>query len=271
MRGRWFAAAMLLVVVACDGATDRSEAPPTPDHIRVASFDFVESRLLAEIYAQALEAGGFEVERQFELGPRELVTPALRQGFVDVVPEYAGSALDAVAPDSLADRHDVVEVVEALRETIRPWGVEALSPSPASNQNEIVVTADRARGHDLADVSDLAPLARSLTIGGPPECSVRQHCLVGLTDVYGLRFAAFVPLVGDELVRRALSDGVIDVGVLFSTDAVLADGDLVVLRDDRRLQPAENVVPIVRRPAVDDRAAAILDAVSGHLDRKSVV
>jgi osmoprotectant transport system substrate-binding protein len=257
--------AIMLFTSACGGGTDRSTRAPVDDGIVVASFDFAESRLLAEIYAQALEDEGIAVDRQLELGPRELVLPALRQGFVDVVPEYAGSALDAVSPDSSVAPRNIIDVVDELARAVRPWGIDVLAPSSASNQNTLVVTAAFAADGPFHDISDLAPVAASLTAGGPPECPVRRRCLVGLAEDYGIRFGSFVPLDDQELVRRALVEGVIDVGVLFSTDAALAGHDLVVLDDDKRLQPADNVVPVVRRAAVGERAVAVLDQVSAEL------
>jgi osmoprotectant transport system substrate-binding protein len=133
-----------------------------------------------------------------------------------------------------------------------------------------VVTRALAERASLHTISELARVAPSLVLGGPPECPRRERCLVGLHAVYGLSFASFVPLAGSELVRRALDDGVIDVGVLFTTDAVLADDTVVALADDRALQPAENVVPLVRRDAVDARAAAALNDVGASLTTMSL-
>jgi osmoprotectant transport system substrate-binding protein len=264
---RWssVAAAAALLTVACGDGADRSPQRPGDDRVVVASFDFAESRLIAEIYAQALEYHGVDVRRESVLGPRELVIPALRQGFVDVVPDYAGSALDAADPGSPADRSDSEAVTAALADVVRPWSIDVLSPAPASNQNELAVTSAFARARGVHAISDLAPEAPSLTIGGPPECPARPRCLLGLTETYGLRFRSFVPLAGQDLVRRALDDRVIDIGVLFTTDAVLAGDDLDVLDDDRGLQPAENLVPLVRRGTLDDHARAALDDVSAHL------
>src|SRR5690606_13561886 len=132
---------------------------------------------------------------------------ALQQGFVDVVPEYAGSALDAI---SWGARTSGSDTVAALRAAVRPAGLDVLESSPASNQNELVVTVPTAERERLAAITDLVPRASSLTIGGPPECPERRHCLLGLADVYDLRFDVFVPLAGEDLVRRALQDGVID-------------------------------------------------------------
>ncbi len=255
-----------LGAAACAGDPSRPAAGSPADGLVVASFDFSESQLLAEIYAQALEDEGVAVVRRLGLGPRELVGPALRQGFVDVVPEYAGSALDAARPDAPIDRTDTAAVVDALRRAVVPWGLRVLSPAAASNENAVVVTAELTARYGLTRVSDLAPLAERLSFGGPPECPARPRCLVGLRQQYGLEFETFVPLVGDDLVRRALDDGVIDVGALFTTDAALADGSLVVLADDRRLQPVENVVPVVRATALrDPRVASALDEVSAEL------
>jgi osmoprotectant transport system substrate-binding protein len=263
MRG-WPVVAAVLLAGACDSSAPTVDRPPGSD-IVVASFDFPESQLVAEIYAQALEGEGLVVDRQLGLGPRELVMPALRQGFVDLVPEYAGSALAAFAPGSSPDPGDVHDVVDQLAAAIGPWGLEVLSSSPASNRNELAVTAETAANVGLSTISNLGPYATSMTIGGPPECPVRRHCLVGLAEVYGLEFGSFVPLADAALVRRALLDGVVDVGVVFSTDAALAGRTLVVLVDDEGLQPADHVVPVARRDALDDRVVAVLDDVSAQL------
>ena len=269
--------AAVLVAGACDGPETSTTGPQSEarsDGIVVASFDFAESRLLAEIYAQALEGQGYPVVRQLDLGPRELVMPALRQGFVDVVPEYAGSALDATT--SGTDRRDAApgaptDAVAELRAAVRSSGLEVLEASPASNQNELVVTDDTAERQQLTSITDLVPVASMLTIGGPPECPTRRRCLIGLAEVYDLRFDSFIPLGGEDLVRRALEDGVIDVGVMFSTDATLADpAGFVVLADDLGLQPEDHVVPLVRPAAIDPRAVATLDAVSASLSTENL-
>ncbi|HET6954469.1 MAG TPA: ABC transporter substrate-binding protein [Acidimicrobiales bacterium] len=261
-------AAAVVLAGACGGGPGTPTTPPGRGVV-VASFNFPESRLLAEIYAAALEDEGIEVRREIDLGRRELVDPALRQGLVDVVPEYLGSALSAADPGSAVDRSDPVAVSGALAAAVDGWGLRVLVHAEAQNQNALVVSRATAERLALAATSDLGPVAPSLTLGGPPECPRRPQCLVGLTDVYGLRFAAFVPLDGQAQVRRALEDGVVDVGVLFTTDGALAGDELVVLADDRGLQPAENVVPVVRAAVLDGRSggrvAAALDEVSRRL------
>ena len=268
MRRRLVRAVLVPLVLLATGCRGGTPSPPqaATAGVVVASFDFDESRLLAEIYAQALEDEGVAVRREVGLGPRELVLPAMRASLVDVVPEYAGAALDAAStgpPVATADRS---EVVAALAQAVAPWDLTPLTPSRASNQNVLAVSTALAREHDLRSVSDLRSIGEPLVLGGPAECPRRPRCLPGYEARYGLRFRYFVPLAGAELVARALADDVVDVGLLFSTDAALAGGDLVALTDDRFLQPPDVVVPLVRTAVLDDeRIAAALDEVSAEL------
>ena len=261
-------AGAVLLLAAC--GTGGHETPPMPaEGVAVASFNFAESRLVAEIYAQALEDEGVRVRHELDLGPRELVLPALSQGRIDIVPEYLGTAMTAAAPNDTVDRSDPDEVSRALADAVEPWGLRVLRHADAQNQNGLVVTRPTAERLALRTTSDLGPLAPTLTLGGPPECPARRYCLEGLADVYGLRFAAFVPLAGQSYVRQALEDDVIDVGVLFTTDGALGGDDLVLLDDDRGLQPAENLVPVVRSDVLEasgqQRVAVVLDEVSQRL------
>jgi osmoprotectant transport system substrate-binding protein len=257
--------ATLLLLGAC--STDEpSSTPPGGDELVVASFNFDESRLLAEIYALALEDEGIPVRRELDLGPREVVLPALRQGHVDVVPEYLGTILDAVARGPHGDERDPTVLRGLLDAVLEPWGLSALAPSSASNQNAVVVTRATAEARGLRTISDLEAVAPRLTLGGPPECPLRERCLLGLEETYSLAFDGFLPFDGARLVRQALLDGIVDVGVLFTTDGHLAGDELVTLRDDRGLQPAENVIPVVRTAAVaSTRAGAVLDEVAAEL------
>jgi osmoprotectant transport system substrate-binding protein len=233
------------------------------DAVVVASFNFPESRLLAEIYAGALERAGLNVRRELELGPRELVSPALDQGHVDVVPEYLGTALGAADPSVVATT--TPDALTALRAADGPRHLRVLEPAPAQNQNAVVVTKATATRLHLAVTSDLGPVAQTLRLGGPPECPSRPYCLQGLTQVYGLRFGQFVAVSGADRAQRALDDDVVDVAIMFTTDGRLADGGLVALADDRHLQPPENVVPVVREAVASRYGSRLVDA----LDRVS--
>jgi osmoprotectant transport system substrate-binding protein len=234
----------------------------------VASFDFSESALLGEVYAQALEEAGVPVRRELRLGPRELVLPALRQGLVDVVPEYLGSALAAVSPTA-APTADGPALTAELATALRPDRLRVLRPSTAQDQNGLAVTRETAGRLGLRTTSDLRRHSGSLVLGGPAECPHRPYCLEGLQRVYGLRFKGFLPYATEAQRVTALEQGVVDVAVVFTTDGLLAAGDLVLLADDRHLQPREQVLPVVSERAVaryGPRVVRTLDAVSAALD-----
>jgi len=264
--------AATLLAGAC-GAPPGPQVPDRPpprsdDAVVVTSFDFPESAMVGELYAQALEADGVPVRRELLLGPRELVEPALEQGQVDVVPEYLGSALAYLGGEVPAPA-DLPVTEQRLARAFDERGIRLLEPAPAEDQNAVVVLDNTALLHGLRRTSDLADVASAFSFGGPPECPSRPFCLQGLRRVYGLRFKQFVPLdSGGPLTVGALRDQSIDVGLLFSTDPRLQDSDLVPLEDDRGLQPDENIVPAVRASVLarwGDRLRRPLDAVSAGL------
>ena len=242
-------AAAAVVVAACGGGDDRVDGPSATDGVRIASFDFPESLLLAELYAQLIESTGTPVVRLGEIGPREIVAPALEAGQIDLVPEYLGTALRRFGGIEPPD--DTDEAVAALDRVLRPRGLSALAAARAQDQNVFAVTREWADREGVETVSDLAPFAATMRIGGPPECADRRLCLVGLADVYGLEFAEFVAQPSLEFTAEALERGEIGVGVLFSTAPALLTFGLIALEDDGGLQPAENVVPVVRVDALD--------------------
>lgn len=252
--------AVALVAGAC--GSDDADGPT----IVVATFNFGESLILGEIYAQALEDGGYPVERNLGLGSREVVKPALESGEIGLVPEYTGSLGNFLGVTPTADEQSTWQ---AVKEAFEANGVTLLGYAPAQDKNGFVVTAGAAAAHGLSKVSDLAPIAADLVFGGPPECPERLNCLPGLESVYGLTFAEFKPLdVGGPLTVAALEAGDIDVGVLFTTDGVIAAKGLVLLDDDGGLQPAENIVPAVRMDIVEaygDDLTDLLDRVSAQI------
>lgn len=265
--------AALLVAGCTGGGSARHVGSTTRPVVRVASFDFSESRLLAEIYAAAIEGHGYPVQRVLGLGSREIVQPALQQGLVDLVPEYAGSALrflDTTRPPADAA---TATVHARLAEALGGARVVVLSFAPAQDTNGIVVTAATALSNHLSTISDLRPVASQLAFGAPPECPERPFCLLGLRGRYGLHFAKFLPMPSREVTLQALATGEIAVGLLETTDPHLADGKLVLLTDDRKLQPAENIVPVVRRTVIDRYGqpfARLVDAVSARLTTASL-
>src|SRR6266516_4724385 len=176
--------------------------------VTVGSFDFPESSLLAELYAQAVEGAGVHVIREFGLGPRELILPALEKGVVELLPEYAGSALAFVTLQESSGAAGPIQTTGALRVALAPSGVDVLQPSPAEAQNAGAITLSTARRFGLSDVSELRDVAAQLTFGGPPECTERSYCLLGLEQTYGLHFKRFVSLdAGGPLTIEALRSG----------------------------------------------------------------
>jgi osmoprotectant transport system substrate-binding protein len=273
MSRRWVVAAVLSLAVglsACGSpATDPGESALGDDAITVGSFEFAESELLAELYSQALERGGYDVRRAFGLGPRELVGPALDQGLVEVVPEYAGTALRFLVLGDDVEPVDGPDTHRALVAALRGHPVVALAAAPAQTANTFAVTRATAERFALRALSDVVPVADQLSFGGPPECPQRPLCLAGLEQVYGLDFGEVVSLdAGDAITMDALARGVVDIALLFTTTPQLEGGDLVELDDDRGLQPSENITPLVHAEVLDrwgPDVAARLDAVSGQL------
>ena len=240
----------------------------------VASFNFPESELLAAIYGLAIRHAGIPVQLQLDLGPRELVQPALEQGLVDVVPEYLGTALTSLQPAPGVPMSDPAAVRAALARALAQWHVQVMTPAAAQDQNGVVVTDATARRLGLRKVSDLRRAAGRLVLGGSPECPDRAYCLPGLRRVYGLGFARFVPFDTEPQRVTALREGVVDVAVLDTTDGNLATGDLILLTDDRHLQPAENVVPVITSSAMaryGNRLAGAVNAVSVQLTSKELL
>ena len=281
-RGRYRLAALaasfvvFTLLAACQQAPQPSSqrAAGQGGTVVVASFNFPESELLAAIYALAIQHAGIPVRLQLDLGPRELVQPALQQGFADLVPEYLGTALTSLQPDAKVAESDPAAVWHALALAFASWHIRVLSPAAAQDQNGVVVTRATAARLRLRTVSDLRRVASRLTIGGTPECPKRPYCLPGLRSVYGLEFAAFEPFDTQAQRVTALLRGVVDVAMLTTTDGNLATGNLVLLADDRHLQPAENVVPVVTESAVaryGKRLTGVLNEVSSRLTTNALV
>jgi osmoprotectant transport system substrate-binding protein len=265
---------LLTLLAACQQASVGRPGSAHGGTVVVASFNFPESELLAAIYGLAIRHAGIPVRLELGLGPRELVQPALEQGLVDVVPEYLGTALTSLRSPAGLAMSDPAEVRAALARALARWHVQVMAPAPAQDQNGLVVTGVTARRLGLRKVSDLRRVAGGLTLGGSPECPGRTYCLPGLRQVYRLAFAGFLPFSTEAQRVTALREGVVDVAVLDTTDGNLAAGDLVLLPDDRHLQPAENVVPVITSSALaryGKRLNNAVNAVSAQLTSRALL
>jgi osmoprotectant transport system substrate-binding protein len=264
--------ALAVLCAACTGPGHGGSPAPSAGHaqatITVGSFNFPESVLLAHIYAGALAAKGFPVRVLPDLGTRELVDPALMNGLIQLVPEYTGSALDFLSLGQQAATSDAAATYRSLTRLAERRGLVAAQPAPAQDANAIVVTAATAARYHLRSIADLLKAAPGLVFGGPPECRERADCLPGLERIYGLRFKTFAPTDTGPLTLQALDAGQIGAALLFTTDPGIPARHLVVLEDNRALQPAENITPLIRRSTVErygPRLLATLNAVSARL------
>jgi osmoprotectant transport system substrate-binding protein len=240
----------------------------------VASYDFSENRVLAELYAQALSAKGVPVTVSSGLGTREIVQPALEQGRVDLVIDYLGTALDFVSPGLKRAHASTASVYAALQAALKSRGITTVGYAQALDQNGFVVTTEFANKHRISRISELGPLAASLTLGGPPECVDRRYCLKGLQDTYGLQFKAFRALSTRAATATALASGEVDVGMVETTDARLAGGQLRPLADDLNLQPPENIVPLIRASVAQqfgDRLTSELRSLTARLRTQDLI
>ena len=264
----------VLALSACGGGGDPlsgggDNTGSSGSQIIVGSADFTESQLIGSIYSQALQAAGVEVKEQFNIGSREVYIAALKDGSIDLVPEYSGALLKYLDEKSTAT---TTEAVQAELTTKLPEGISMLQPSPAEDKDVLAVTKATADKYKLTKISDLAPVAGELVLGGPPEWKTRVNGVVGLRDVYGLNFKEFVALdAGGTLTMTALTNGQIQAGDLFSTDPGLVTNNLVALEDDKSLFAAENVVPLIKTAKLNDTVTKTLNDVSAKLTTEDLI
>jgi osmoprotectant transport system substrate-binding protein len=251
-----------------DSNRDNSESTSRDRPIVIGSFDFSESRILAEIFGQALEERGYPVTRLENVASREVMEPALEQGFVDFVPEYQGTALTFLGLGREIRAAGTRETHKKLTKVLGDRDISVLDYAPAENKNEVVVTQATAYRLQLENIGDLRAVASQLVFGGPPECPARPLCLDGLQDTYGLKFKEFRPLdAGGPMTVAALEGGEIDVGILFTTSPAIPIRRLTVLEDNRNLQPSENIVPVVREEVAEAHGMEFTGLVNSITER----
>ncbi|MEV0287004.1 MULTISPECIES: ABC transporter substrate-binding protein [unclassified Kribbella] len=257
---------VLDAVVGVIGPDDSSsgEAGQRP-RLTVGSANFPENELLAEIYAGALSAAGFEVSTKLNIGSREVLFPAMERSEINVVPEYTGALLNYLSKGE-ASATGTSEQVSKLDATL-PKGLRLLKPSKAQDQETVTCTRAVAEKHGLTSLEDLAPVSGELVFGGPPELPQREGFgFKGLKDVYGVVFAKFQPLdVSGPLTVAALRDGKVDCANLFSTASAITTNGFVSLTDPRGLIQSEAVVPLITEASATPQVTQTLDAVSAQL------
>jgi glycine betaine/choline ABC-type transport system substrate-binding protein len=230
---------------AADSKVIQSNSANSGKTIIVGSKNFTEQFLLGEIYAQALEAAGYTVKKELNLGSEQIADKAVKSGQVDAYPEYTGTALTSFFDVKIEDvPTDAKAAYELAKADYAKEGLTALDPTPFTDSNGVGVTKEFADKEGLKTISDLAPKSKGLTFTGPPECRQRPDCLIGLQKVYDVKFT-FKPV--DISTRYELLDkGQTDVTEVFTTDGPLSTGKYVLLEDDKHVFPPYNATLVVR-------------------------
>ncbi len=237
----------------------------------VGSTDLPEQVVVADAYGDALRRAGFQVRLATGLGDRAAVLAAFAAGRIDLFPDYVGSLLISLDAGMTAQATRVRTALPALRAALRARGATVLEPAPAVDDNAFAVTPALARAEHLSTLSSLRGHARQLVLGGPPACPSSPTCLPGLARVYGLHFKAFVALDdGGPVSVEAVETGRVQVVELFSSQGSIQSHGLVALGDDRHLQPADHVVPVIRAGRDTPPVARVLDGLSRDLTTDSL-
>jgi glycine betaine/choline ABC-type transport system substrate-binding protein len=216
--------------------------------ITIGSKNFTEQFVLGEIYSQALEAAGFKVKKQLNLGSELIAFKALKAGKIDAYPEYTGTALTSFFKVKTADvPKDAEKAYEMTKEGFAKDNITALPHTPFENTFRLTMTKANATKLGVKTTSDLKGKEKDLSISGFPECKQRQDCLLGVQDTYGLKFGKFV---ASEQKYQVLDSGDADVVFGFTTDGDLAGGKYVTLDDDKEFFPPYNITFAIRNEAL---------------------
>lgn len=265
-----------LAVTACGGGGDplagggsgQSGGAPA-ETVVVGSANFPENQILAEIYAQALQAKGVTVEKRLNIGSRETYFPGLEDGSIDLIPDYTGVLLQFVKPDATEKEPDAVYT--ALQGAL-PETLTVLERSEAENKDAIVVTRETATRLNATTIEDLAPNCGQLVFGGPPEFQTRPDGIPGVAATYGCTFAEYRALdAGGPLTVGALTNGDVQAADLFTTDPSLEANGFVALEDSKNNFAAQNVVPLMTKAKATPEVTEALNAVSAQLTTEELI
>ncbi len=281
--------AMALGLVACgsdDSSSDEVPAEPTASGttieadpangdtptLTIGSKNFTEQIVLGEIYAQGLEAAGYNVKTDLNLGSETVALAALKKGEISGYPEYISTALTSfydTAPEDVPG--DVNGAYEMAKQDLAGDGIEALPPTPFASANAVGLLTSKAEELGVTQISDLQGKSQDLSLYGSPECRQRIDCLLGLQENYGLEFDSFTP-VDIGLRYEVLDKGQADLSIVFTTDAQLGDGDkYTILEDDKGVLPAGNVMFLTKQETIDKAGpdyAATIELVQEGLTEK---
>ena len=255
----------VLVLAACSSSSSNSNSSPaTKPALIVGSKDFAGAQIISQAYGQTLEGKGYKITFKDNIGPSETVFPLLEQGDIDLYGEFSGTFLTYLGGQPTSNG---AQVFKAVEDKLAPKNIVAVGPASAQDVNAFYVLKKTATKYNLKTVSDLKAVAPQLVFGGPAECLDRPLCLgTKEQQLYGLQFKEVKKLdPGGPVTNKALDDGTIDVGLLFTGSSVIKP-DYVLLKDDKGLQPADNPIALVRKPKATSEVKAILKTVNTKLD-----
>ncbi len=257
---------LLLALTACgdddEGGPTTGQSPTARGQLTVGGANFTEMLVMQQMYKLLLEDAGFTVTVQ-SVDTRELYAPALRNGEIDVVPEYLATMTeylnhDKNGPDApTVATSDAAETVTIVTPLAQEYGLAVLEPAQAVDSNAFAVTQQFAEDNSLTTLSDLAALEQPIVLAATEECPERPFCQIGLEQTYGLDISKVEPLgFGSTQTKQAVQDGTAQLGLVGTTDGTLEQFGLVILEDDKGLQLADNLVPFVNATSAADPAIA---------------
>ncbi|HYY12459.1 MAG TPA: ABC transporter substrate-binding protein [Kineosporiaceae bacterium] len=237
--------------------------------LTVGGANFTEMSVVEQLYGQLLAKNGYTITYK-QVDNREIYEPALEKGDIDVVPDYAATLANFISKKSGGNGDiataDAAATVQAMQPLLAKVGITALTPSPAKDANAFAVTKEYAQANNLKTLSDLGKLGKPVTLAATTECPDRPFCQPGLEKTYGLKIAKVLPLgFGSPQAKKAVTSGQAQLVLTGTTDATLDQLGLVVLQDDKGLQLADNIVPIVSKDANTPEVKALLDKLSAAL------
>ena len=213
--------------------------------ISVGSKNFTEQFILGNIYADALQAAGYKVTKQLNLGSEVVAFKSLKQGEVDAYPEYTGTALTSFYKVKVTDvPTDANQAYTEVKSKLAKDKITALPQAPFDNTYRLGMTKAGAKKiGNPKTISDLKGKSQKLVINGFPECRQRPDCLLGVEKTYGLKFKKFL---ANESKYEVLDKNQADVAFIFTTDANLATNKYVILDDDKKLFPPYHISFMVK-------------------------
>ncbi|MDO4917921.1 ABC transporter substrate-binding protein [Kocuria sp.] len=284
-RARWrpaaraaVAATALLALTACGGGSDPlsddkndDASGGSSDTVTVGSADFPESQVVAELYAGVLRDAGVTVETKPGIGAREAYVGAVKDGSVDVVPDYSGNLL--LFADKNATAASAGDIMKALPEKLKSQDLSVLDASKAEDKDALVVTQATADKYHLKSIADLSSVCGELVMAGPPEFQERAYGTEGLKKRYDCSFKSFQPINdgGGPLTVQALTKGDAQVADIFTTTPAIQDQKLVVLEDPKDNFIAQQVLPLTAPDRLPQKAVDALNEFSGKLTTQDLI